>query len=227
MKLVVTHLTRMDPGYVCVAGQDAATRASVRPVVPGRRLPRDALASEGGAFAVGRRAHLFGVRPCGRAPEVEDHTFERASADAAMAPDAFWSLLSQCARPSLQAIFGPALALQGHTAALPVGRGAASLGILRPAQPPSLALSESGVRLEIADPLGRLSVAVTDLRLFGADHKSVDAGNFERLSRRLRAQECLLAVGVGRHWTKPGDSAPRHWLQVNNVHFSDTADWSA
>ena len=38
MKIVVNHLTRMQPGYICVAGLDFQTNAHVRPVLAGSRL---------------------------------------------------------------------------------------------------------------------------------------------------------------------------------------------
>ncbi|MEA3200842.1 MAG: hypothetical protein QOE90_2270 [Thermoplasmata archaeon] len=108
-----------------------------------------------------------------------------------------------------------------------MGQGAASLGILRPPTRPSLSFFDEHPRLRFRDEGMDLTVALTDIRLVQADQKTLDARAAQRLGERLRAEECLLAVGVGRAWTKPSDDRPRHWLQVNNVHFPTAVDWSA
>ena len=48
MEFIVTHLTRMAPGYICVAGIEPKSRKQVRPVMPGIRLSRALLGEEGG-----------------------------------------------------------------------------------------------------------------------------------------------------------------------------------
>ena len=49
MQLVVSHVTRMQPGYICVAGVEITRGKRVRPVTYGR-LPTSLLAREGGPF---------------------------------------------------------------------------------------------------------------------------------------------------------------------------------
>jgi hypothetical protein len=37
--------------------------------------------------------------------------------------------------------------------------------------------------------------------------------------------EAILSVGLTRPWQKRGDTAERHWLQVNNIHLKDDPLW--
>ena len=52
MRIVVNHLTRMQPGYICVAGIDVQDNEHIRPVLGRARLTVDLLARNGGAFDV-------------------------------------------------------------------------------------------------------------------------------------------------------------------------------
>jgi hypothetical protein len=226
VRLVVTHLTRMEPGFICVAGQDAGTLASVRPVIPGQRLGRAWLQSEGGPLALSALVELVDPRPCGAPPKVEDCAFRDVRRVGALDATASWAMLSRCAQPRLRDVFGPLMASQGSTAAMPEGQGAASLGIIRPSAKPTLSVWPDAIKLNLADAGRHYSVAVTDLRLVGPDHKTPDPQMVQRLERRLAMEECILSVGVGTAWQKPGDDRPRHWLQINNIHFPSTVDWS-
>lgn len=52
MKIAVNHLTRMQPGYICVAGIDLETGSHVRPVLPSGRLSAALLRRNGGPFDI-------------------------------------------------------------------------------------------------------------------------------------------------------------------------------
>lgn len=227
MQVVITHVTRMQPGYVCVAGQRVGDDASIRPVLPGTRIPRSLTSPEGGPFWVGHRVDLGPTTPCGKAPEVEDHSFVAANARvvAQESPTALWQLLGRCARARFGDIFGSALEPAGATAALPEGRGDASLGVLRPQSRPTLDLFGTSVKLRVRDAAWDLNVRVTDVRLYHKDG-TLRHDAYNALAGKLRAEPCLLTVGVGRPWKRDGDDAPRHWLQVNGIHFPSGPDWS-
>lgn len=229
MDIVTTHVTRMQPGYVCVAGQRVGDDASIRPVLLGMRLPRSAISLEGGPFWPGNRVSLGQTSHCGSPPETEDHAFQLANTRlvARETPPALWSTLLRCARRSFKEIFGPDLKDEGATAAMPEGRGSASLGILKPKGRPHATVFEDAVKLHVSDGQRDLSVRVTDIRLYAADHKSLDDGALQALVSRLSTEPCLLAVGVGRPWLKPGDAIRRHWLQVNGIHFPGGPDWTS
>jgi hypothetical protein len=46
------------------------------------------------------------------------------------------------------------------------------------------------------------------------------------VEKRLKSGvEAILSVGLTRPWQKWGDTAERHWLQVNNIHLKDDPLW--
>src|SRR5687768_2906304 len=96
MRLVINHVTRMQPGYICVAGIDVRTNQHVRPVLHRSRLTTDLLARNGGAFDIGRVVDLEPAEPSGSVPEIEDHIFDpgRVVAVEELDPDSFWELLN-------------------------------------------------------------------------------------------------------------------------------------
>src|SRR5260370_905034 len=54
------------------------------------------------------------------------------------------------------------------------------------------------------------------------DQKTPRAKLVTDLEQRIRAgTRVILAVRLTRAWQKPGDSAKRHFLQVNNLHLED------
>ena len=58
MRIVVNHLTRMQPSYICVAGIDVQDNEHIRPVLGRERLTVGLLARNGGAFDMGRLVDL-------------------------------------------------------------------------------------------------------------------------------------------------------------------------
>src|SRR5215210_1099974 len=53
MRILVDHLTRMQPGYFCAAGIDLESGRHVRPVLRRGRLTTDLLGTNGGPFDIG------------------------------------------------------------------------------------------------------------------------------------------------------------------------------
>jgi hypothetical protein len=228
MRIIVTHLTRMQPGYICVAGVDADTGRQVRPVLQGR-LRTELLVTQGGFLDMATLVDLGPVEPCGHPPEVEDHRFElrHARALGLVAAEAFWAALTAGAATRLGAIFGPELERVGNGCAVREGGGNASLGALIPAAAPLLRLTDEGkLRLIVMDGALRVSLPVTDLRLFERDHVTPRRALVGAIAARLaRPTACVLCVGLTRPWQKPDERAPRHWLQVNNIHLRDRLAW--
>jgi len=105
-------------------------------------------------------------------PITED---ERTQLSAAAEMHEFWNLLCCEQKTSLVEIFGPALGPLGRMRyGTPDGQGDASLGLLRPAQPPQLYVTEGHrkrqVRVKLTDGRLHADAGVTDLRLCAADH---------------------------------------------------------
>ena len=229
MQILVNHLTRMQPGYVCVAGVDVNTLEHVRPVRRYGRLTTDLLRSNGGPFDVGSVVDLGPTTYVGHAPELEDHQFDPAQANwlSDADPDAFWDLLQGIARKNLEEIFGPALELWDDSGTIDIGEGRASLGCLRPEEPPWLYADHRGtVRMVLHYLMPSVDLSVADLRLYERDHRTPRQDLVADIQRRLKGGvEAILAVGLTRPWRKRGDDAERHWLQVNNIHLRDDPLW--
>ena len=102
MHILVNHLTRMQPGYICVAGVDVNTMSHVRPVLPRGRLTTALLRHNGGPFAIGSVVDLGPTVYAGGAPEIEDYYFDPAKATWLFDddPDDYWELLNQMAYES-------------------------------------------------------------------------------------------------------------------------------
>jgi hypothetical protein len=221
MRLLVTHLTRMRVGFVCVAGMVPSTGAHVRPVVPGRRLRRAEIEIGGSEIVIGTELDLGAVTPVPSPPEVEDHAFVPGVARRIRdwPPTDLAPFLHTYAASSLEVIFGSSLEPDGATASMAIGAGTASLGCLAPTDQPTISVDAyDKVKLALEDGGNTFSVTVADLRLYEADQKTPDAAAIRRLQAELEGEsEVFLAVGLSRPFAKSG-GAPRHWLQINNVH---------
>lgn len=230
LNIVVNHVTRMQPGYICVAGLSLDGVAHIRPVLSGaRRLGVDLLRRRGGVFDVAEVVNLGPVEHHATPPEVEDYLFDPAQAVAVntLGPKEFWALLQGVAKKSLRDIFGPALERQNQTFAVTVGSGVASLGCLIPPQDLRIEVNTyDKIRLWMTPEELKVSLPVTDLRLYQTDHKTPRTDRVNNLAARIRAGAgVILSIGLTRAWHRPGDSVARHWLQVNNIHLADDPAW--
>src|SRR5215208_5579194 len=137
LQILVDHLTRMQPGYFCVAGVDVNTPRHIRPVLRRGRLTIELLSTGTGPFDVGSVVDLEPATYAGRAPELEAHHFDE---DLGVYRDA----LHGVARESLEEIFGSALELWDESGTVDVGEGRASLGCLKPEKQPWLYVDHRG-----------------------------------------------------------------------------------
>jgi hypothetical protein len=229
VKIVVTHLTRMKPGFVCVAGVDLATRKAVRPELPrGRQLGTDLLHRNGGPFGIASVVDLGEVCYAGDPPRIEDHLFDPLAAKriGIASRESYWRLLESSAKTSLRSTFGDALDEDGSHRTVALGAGIASLGCFRPPVTPTLAVTQNNrLRLYVPDG-GRYmaDLSVADLRFYEADHQTIRRHVVEQVVGRIkRGVSLLLSVGL-THPFPPEN--PRHWLQVNNIHLADDPTWS-
>lgn len=229
MKTLVNHLTRMQPGYICVAGVDLDTQHHVRPVLRYGRLPTGLLRRNGGPFDMACVADLGPATSVGRAPELEDYRFEaeRARYDGEVSADYFWDLLRETSSEALQRIFGTELVRRDRSCTVDARRGRASLGCLAPRGKPSLYVNHSGsIRMVFPWLNPPANLSVTDLRLYTEDHRTPRRDLVANVQERIEAGvEVIVSVGLTRLWCRPGDTAERHWLQVNNVHLEDNPLW--
>lgn len=136
----------------------------------------------------------------------------------------FWKVISDVSEGSLRGIFGDALQQQDHGFAISENKGTVSLGCLRITEAPDLETTEfdgkSRVRMHVFDQGMEARLSVTDIRLYEKDQVTPKSSEIERVVQLLRSgEEAILSVGLARAWVKPGDTEPRHWLQLNNIHF--------
>jgi hypothetical protein len=229
MRILVNHLTRMQPGYFCAAGIDLETGTHVRPVLRHGRLTTDLLSTNDGPFDIGSVLYLGSTINTGHAPELEDRRFDPAGArwlydDGA---DDYWNALEAVTRESLEEIFGPALELWDESGTVDVGEGRASLGCLKPEKQPWMYVDHRGtVRLVLDYLMPSVDLSVTDLRLYEGDGRTPRRDLVESVQKRLEAGvKTILSVGLTRPWRKWNDDAERHWLQLNNIHLKDDPLW--
>lgn len=232
MKIVVTHLTRMDEGYFCAGGIDLDTGKHVRPELAGRRMGVELSARRGGPFGIACVVDLGPTRCIGRRPTVEDHLFDPAATKLVgrMDPDEFWDCLVAASCERLTDVFGPKLEKRGRGCAVAPGEGVASMGCLRLGGRPWLDVEafegKEKIRMSFKDGDFDVKASVADLRLYEADHKTPRRDLIRSVVGCMgKSREVILSVGLARPWQKPGDDAPMHWLQVNNVHMQADPTW--
>lgn len=138
--------------------------------------------------------------------------------DARVSADDFVNTLRTVAKRDLREIFGADLFVSRNgTAFVPQHRGIASLGVLTP-RPVELSERDGSMRVRFEDTHGNMDLSLTDIRFYDRSGRlrQPTVGLVER--RLAKGQVPYLAVGLTRPWSPHGEE-PRHWLQVNNLHF--------
>ena len=222
MQIIVNHLTRMHTGFMCVAGINIANNQHVRPVLRSR-MPISLLALHGGPFDIASLIDLGQVRYCGSPPEVEDYYFnqQNISSRGVLTPDQFWKHLQIVARRNIREIFGPAIKQVNRACVVDVRTGRASLGCLIPAVPPRLFINSYGkLRVTVTDGNFDLSLSVTDIRLYEADHQTPKENLIQQINNRTQdGTPVILSLGLTRAFRPDDDTPEQHWLQLNNIHL--------
>lgn len=211
---------------ICVAGL-SERNGHVRPLPTDTPLARSQIP---GTWALGRLVELGPTRTVSSAPRYEDREFRLAvvAPVATLSAPAFWDRISEEAESLLSAIFGDDFVVNANGKGfLSPGEGDASLGLLRLNEKPALYDDyEGNPRLGFGDGAVRVDCAITDVRLRRADNVSLNASAVAELRGLIRdSHEIILSVGLT--YASVPANAPKHWLQVNNVHCSDEPLWRA
>ena len=227
MKLVITHLTRMQAGFCCAAGLEIGTSNHVRCVIEEGRLPVQLLAVHGGPFDMARVVEFEGARPRLDPPHTEDRVVDPASIRSIpnTSPAWFWDILCSQSEESLKSLFGRELEQVGpRSCATRERHGRTSLGVFRPSSKPELWIKERGdgaqVRIKMRDGRHKLSVSVSDIRFYTDDHVTPNPHVVGLVADSIESgMNMLLSVGLTRAF------GGYHWLQVNNVHIESDPTW--
>lgn len=233
MKLVINHLTRMRPGFICVAGIDMESRKHVRPLPAAGRLGPDHLRRNKGPFDIAEVVEIKAPRPRPVQPETEDHQYQAGDIRHAgsMPGEDFWKLLKSISSGRLKTLFGNDLVSIGsRNCGVNVGQGSASLGCYLPKDQPVLTCPDGKkIRLLLDDAdFPGLDLGVTDIRLYGSDHWTPAPAKVKAVAARIaKGEPVILSVGLGRPWSSdPERYTKMHWLQVNNLHLESDPGWA-
>lgn len=218
--IVIDHLARLEDGSVTVAGIDGGHEH----VAPPGAAPWDTSVTDrgGGPFGMGQVVDLGFSRRVGSVPLVEERAVEESNLRALgrLADGDFWTLLETLGQDSLPAIYGDDLVRQSSgSACVAVGRGRASLGVLRCPGPAELFRRGGQLRIGLDDlGLGSLDLPVFDYRL--RDEAGVPIDPLWKVIRQRVAggEPVILSVGL----SPPFNDA--HWLRVDSLHFRDYFD---
>jgi hypothetical protein len=232
MQLLINHLTRMQPGWICAAGIDRATGRHIRPVA-GHGLPNSLLDRHGGPLRLGAVVELGRSEFCGTVPEIEDRRFhiENMTAIQYCHDRDLYRACQEFAEPSLKDIFGDDLEWLYHeatswsagrgTAAVEQHRGIRSLGCYWAASAQLLIIEKEErrrVRMRFLEGELAFDVPVTDYRLYLDDQSTPHEQAVAEFAARMADQsETLVAVGLSRAYRNTDHQPSRHWLQVNNI----------
>jgi hypothetical protein len=232
LRMVVSHLTRMRAGCVCVAGIDLLKRQHVRPVLHGQ-LETSLLQTLGGPFDMGNIVNFDQVRILPSFERSEDRLFWKSKVIREKVIDgfSFWHLLNGVSENSLGDIFHQGLETRNTCAFVAKGKSSISLGCLKPAETPLLLLEppedRPRLRIMVCDDGRWLKLPVTDIRLFDAvTHQIPNASLIEKINSLMKEQDVLLGVGLTHLFTSdPQYFEPVHWLQVNAIHLKHNLLW--
>jgi len=214
-----------------IRSENGAGSTHVRPVLSRTRLTIDLLKREGGPFDIGAVVNLGPTQPRGRPPETEDQVFDPGGIAAApdMGANRFWQLLKVVSSGTLAEVFGDELKAQRRGCAVDEGTGKASPGCVRLAKQPEIFINGWGkLRARVSDGTFDVDLSVTDLRFYMKDQQTIRVKIVENVQRRIKnGVGVILSVGLARAFQAQGDTARRHWLQVNNIHLEDDPTWQA
>jgi hypothetical protein len=224
-KIVITDLTRMYGGRVCIAGYDGQRQAS-RPVVPGG-IPEAALCGPDGLPVIYPFAlvSLVFLLPNPQPPHTEDWTFDLTSVQFARTVQSRQEVLAWSLFAHVAAIFEQPIAADFGYYVMDCA-GPRSLGTIQPKAIEKVAyeageLGNWDYRLLFSDAAGasyRLKITDFTWQTYRAHLRGQGATPAEvaqTMTALLTTRQVYLRVGLARGWKKFPD---RCYLQLNAVY---------
>ncbi|OGO38227.1 MAG: hypothetical protein A2W35_20430 [Chloroflexi bacterium RBG_16_57_11] len=225
-KLVITDLTRMQHGRVCVAGYDSQGRA-VRPVLPPPGIPESALYQAGQPVIFPFALVAFDLQdPDPQPPHTEDVRYTPDSPQLVRVVQSREAVLAWSLYESVTDVFGqPVLTGPGYYVL--DCQGERSLGTIRPKAVDAVIYAPGDdteawdYRIVFDDALGQTyRLKITDLSwqyfchsLRGESHDPPRIA--VELTQTLQERKVYLRLGLSRGWKKYPE---RCYLQVNGVY---------
>lgn len=224
-KIVVTDLTRMYQGRVCIAGYDEA-RHCIRPVLPPPGIAEMSLVKDHKPLAYPFTIiELDLLQPTPKPPHTEDHLFDPDSMAYIRCVQNRREVLKWSLFDSVEKIFEqPILRKPGFY--VMDCQGPRSLGTIKPANIIGVKYAQDGdeawdYRLTFYDQSDTwYRLKITDLTwqyycrsLRGADRDPLKIA--EELTRQLKKAEVYLRLGLARGWKEYPD---RCFLQITGIY---------
>lgn len=231
--LVITDLTRMQQGRVCIAGYDQRQRP-VRPVLPPPGIPKDALFVDEQPIIYPFALVAFDLQePDPQPPHTEDVRFMPDSPRLVREIQSRETILSWSLFPGVAAVFGqPVLTGPGHYVL--DCQGERSLGTIQPEEIKEVTYAPGDetdawdYRISFTNSLKHTyRLKITDLTWQYFCHslrsETHDPARIAaELTQTLRQRRVYLRIGLSRGWKK---FPQRCFLQVNGVYtFPDHLD---
>ena len=228
MDIIVTDVTNMKGGHVCIAGIEPNTSTCVRPQknVNGNRYLTYFEAKEKniqpGSIL---RGNFVRANNPPQIPHVEDFLFSRLSLVGVASAADFHAVLEDSARPTVEAAFGRATNQKWFAENQPPQCSIATLKLTQILNRLRFFVDErngkQAIKAHIVDGSGvQLQyLPIKDRRM--EDHtRDILGGDYG--ARRLmnfyaNHKEVYLRLGIGRAWAPQGET-PKHWLQINGIY---------
>ncbi len=231
--LVVTDLTRMQRGMVCIAGYDDEGRC-IRPILSSPGIPETALYSQGTPIIYpSARVEFFLLRARPQPPHTEDVYFVDGSPRFIERVKDMQAVFERGLYQSVEGIFGQPI-LRDIGFSVMDCRGPRSIGAIRPEAIDQVSYSQGAdgeawdYRLAFQDSKGEAyRLKITDLTWHYycnslRNQKHSPAWISQKLTEELASRAVYLRIGLSRGWKKYPD---RCFLQVNAIHtFPDYLD---
>lgn len=208
-RIVITGITNMSVGYICISGYDMSARKYIRPIIPGSHIAESFLSSHNSPIELGSTVELdlSYTETQASPPHIEDKSFDPSTVKVldSMTRVQFRSFIESIADESVESIFGYELELTNGQPILPEGSGARSLGAIM-GRKCSIYNDHMGKsRCDFVDQSG---CEYRHLPIVGRDEWVKKTGNYQDVPIRL---------SLTRLFQKDDESEPVYWMQVSGV----------
>lgn len=228
MDIIVTDVTNMKGGHVCIAGIDPMTGICVRPqkMVNGNRYLTytEAKASNVQPGSIVRGDFRPASNPP-NTPHIEDFFFSNFSVVGVASANDFLNVLESSSKSTIKSAFGQATNKKWFPEDCPPKCSIATLKLNQVHAQLRFTIDhrdgQQVLKGHILDAEGiQLQyLPIKDRRL--EDHtKDILNGDYGANKLKLffaAQQQVYLRLGIGRAWAPQGET-PKHWLQINGIY---------